>query len=156
DADPAERMDFLQRARRVFEELVRAKPGETDYRYNLAASDVEIAQLRRETGRPDLARESFLRAIEGAERIVREAPHVIMFKAVLAQSLSGLAELLDHEGDEAGALQRQRHAVAIMEGIARGNSQVLRLRRDWSRGLDNLGNKQRDLGQLDEARRSYR
>ena len=44
----------------------------------------------------------------------------------------------------------------MMEGLARGNPQVLRFRRDWSLGLDNLGNKQRDLGHLDEAGRSYR
>jgi serine/threonine-protein kinase len=156
DVDPVERMGLLQRARQVHEELARAEPGLADFRFNLADTDLLIARLRRETGRPDLARESFLRAIEGAERIVREAPHVIPFKALLAGSMSGLAELLDHEGDKAGALERQRHAVAIMEGLARGNPQILRYRRDWSRFLENLGNIKRDLGQLDEAARSYR
>jgi tetratricopeptide (TPR) repeat protein len=156
EVDPAERIGLLQRARQVHEELARAKPEETDFRYNLAQTDLAIARLRRETGRPDLARESFLRALEGAERIVREAPHVTLFKGLLAGSLSGLAELLDHEGDKAGALERQRHAVAITEGMARGNPQVLGYRLAWSGGLDQLGNTQRDLGQLDEARRSFR
>jgi serine/threonine-protein kinase len=154
--DAAERLGLLQRARQLHEELARAKPGEEDYRFNLADTDLAIARLRRETGRPDLARESFLRAIEGAERIVRESPHVTPFKALLSGSLSGLAELLDHEGDKAGALERQRQAVAIMEGLARGNPQILRYRRDWARGLDNVGNIQRGLGQRDEAERSYR
>ena len=43
-----------------------------------------------------------------------------------------------------------------MEAVARGNPEVLKYRKTWSLSLDNLGNKQRDLGQLDEAGRSYR
>jgi serine/threonine-protein kinase len=154
--DTAERLGLLQRARQIHEGLSRAKPDEADYRFNLADTDLAIAWLRREMGRPDLARESFLRAIEGAERISLSRPHVTPFKALLSGSLSGLAELLDHERDKPGALERQRQAVVIMEGLARGNPQVLRFRRDWAHGLDNLGNVQRDLGQLDEAKWAYR
>ena len=99
-------MDLLQRAHQFYDGLSRAKPGVADYRFNLANTDLAIARLRATTGRPDLARESFLKAIEGAERIVRENPHVIPFKAMLSRSLSGMAELLDHEGDKAGALER--------------------------------------------------
>jgi tetratricopeptide (TPR) repeat protein len=155
DGDAAERIGLLQQARQVDEDLARAAPGEADFRYNLADTDLEIAQLQRETGRPDLARESFLKAIAGAERIVREDPHVTPFKGLLAASLSGLAELLDHQGDKAGALERERQAVAIAEAIARGNPQVPRFRSDWSLYLDDLGNIQRDLGRLDEAGRCY-
>jgi serine/threonine-protein kinase len=154
--DAAERLGLLQRARQIHEGLATAKPDEPDYRFNLADTDLAIAWLRRETGRPDLARESFLRAFEGAERIAREHPHVTPFKALLSGSLSGLAEQLDQDRDKPGALERQRQAVAIMEGLARGNPHVLRYRRDWAHGLDNLGNVQRDLGQFDEAKRSYR
>jgi tetratricopeptide (TPR) repeat protein len=148
-------MGFLQQARQVYEELVRERPGENDYHFNVSATNLEIAQLWRETGRPDLARESFLKAIESAERLARQHPHVILVKALLAQSLSGLAELLGYEGDKAAALERLRHAIAITEGIVSGNPQLLRHRRDLSHELDSLGNFQRDLGQLDEARRSY-
>src|SRR5262249_43600870 len=46
--------------------------------------------------------------------------------------------------------------ITIMEDLARGQPQVLRYRRNWSLYLANLGNMKRDLGQLDEAERSYR
>ena len=103
--DAAERMGSLQRARQVYEELAKAEPEEIDYPLQPGRHRPGDRPDPRETGRPDLARESFLRALEGAERIAREAPHVILFKALLAQSLSGLAGLLHHEGDNAGALE---------------------------------------------------
>ena len=84
-----------KRARQVYEELARANPEERTSASTWPTPTWRSPGLHRDAGRPDLARQSFLRAIEGAERIVRETPHVSMFKGLLAQSLSGLAELLE-------------------------------------------------------------
>jgi eukaryotic-like serine/threonine-protein kinase len=153
-ADAAERMDLLKRARQIHEKLTRASPDDEDFQFNLAQTDLEIAGLHRDAGRPDLARQSLTRAIESAERIARANPHVSMFKGLLALSLTGLAELLELDGDKSEALNRQRHAVAIVRGLAQGNPQVFSFRRDLSQGLGILGNIERELGQLDEARRT--
>ena len=48
DRDLAERLDLLQRARQVYADLAKTKPGEADYRFNLAQVDLEIARLRRD------------------------------------------------------------------------------------------------------------
>ena len=78
-------LESHERARVIWERLVRENPSVTEFQSELAESHEYIGVVQRHLGRPSEALESYEKALAIQERLARENPSVTRF-----QSSSGL------------------------------------------------------------------
>jgi tetratricopeptide (TPR) repeat protein len=109
--DPERMLGCLTKARTVWEELVRREPSVPGFRNELGLFAEIIAVLELYAGRPEVALQSYRRAVELRQGLVREFPSVPHYRAALTMSLRDESAALDELGRLADA------EVACREGL---------------------------------------
>ncbi len=153
--DKKDAIQVVGQAIAIFERLVRDHPDVAAYRSGLAASQVNLGDMLRYTGRPDEARAAFARAVAIQERLIRDRPDALDFQIGLARSLAflGAAELSAGRLDDAQAAFER--VLDVGKRLARDHPGVLSHQGWLAGGHTNLGVLYRAAGRLDEARAAF-
>jgi tetratricopeptide (TPR) repeat protein len=106
---------FYERAIRIHDDLVARKPGNREYRFELAKFSGNYAELLRELGSFDLARQNSSRALALIDELVRPAPSLGIEQAD-AHNLRGRILQSEGSGEAPG---EYRQALAMFEDLSK-------------------------------------
>ena len=115
----------LERARQLYQELVRKDPGDREALFGLAESHLHTGQYRQ--------------AIDTAEGLVRLHPEDPRYQRCLADAYNSAASQARNPAEEAARLDSHRKALALREALVRRNPDDPEARRDLGGTLNNLG-----------------
>ena len=115
-----------ERARAIFEDLVRANPTVLHHRNYLTIALINVGDVLRDLGRLAEARDSYARAVALNDVPGQPRSTGLFFQSLLMFSLERLALANGLAGDRAGATADARRAVTLFEGLAsRSNDEWL-------------------------------
>jgi tetratricopeptide (TPR) repeat protein len=136
---PAEALAAHERARDIFERLVRDNPAVTQFQHGLASSHNSNGTMLGATGRPAEALAAFEQARAIFERLARDNPAVTQFERDLAISQNNIGLVLGDTGRPADALAAHEQALDIQERLARDNHSVTQFQSDMAASHNNIG-----------------
>jgi serine/threonine-protein kinase len=136
---PGEAVDSFEKARALFEALVRDRPADPAIRRRLANCYNAISYPLHALGKSDEALKSFEAARAILEALVRENPTATELRRQLAYSETQIGTLLCDTGRCAEALPPYRRAQALLETIAQANPEVAEIRNDLARCYSQIG-----------------
>ncbi len=114
---PAEALESYGLALAILRNLADDNPTVPEFRDRLAGAHTSLADVHRILGRVSEAREEYGRAIATREALLTANPKFTNYVGSLASSIRGLGLLCLATGDDAGAVDAARKAVALYEGL---------------------------------------
>lgn len=137
--DRNEALDAFNRAREVFEQIVRERPDDHDAKSDLALCRNNIALILAREGKTDAALESYRKAIDAQRELVKRFPENEQYRGDLALSCQNLS-LLEHQtGNDEAAGKACMEAIGIEEGLVRRNPRAPRYLSHLATSYTNLG-----------------
>jgi serine/threonine protein kinase/tetratricopeptide (TPR) repeat protein len=155
--DPQKLLGCLERARVLWEELVRREPSVPGFRNELGIFLHVIAGLQLNAGRTEEALQSYRRAVELRGGLVREFPSVPHYRGALAVTLRDESEALVEAGRIRDAEEVCREAREHLRKLV-AEFPAVPAWEDLLTGVidDRLGQILEDSGRLSEAEGFYR
>jgi tetratricopeptide (TPR) repeat protein len=144
-----------RRAREIWEELARSRPGVLFYQYELAINVLNIAYMERELAHMSEAAVAFKEAQQLLSALTKANPAVTSFRSQLGLCEAFLGAVLNETGRSAESLDQYGRARVIFESLVQGNPDFseYQLRLAWVHNC--TGNSLREMGKADDAKRSY-
>jgi serine/threonine-protein kinase len=152
---PTAAKEGFERARAIYEEVVRARPDDPSFGVGLARTCSDLGDLDGDHGRIDEALADYDRARSILAAIHRTAPGVASYRAALANTEHNLAILQRRRGRLDESLAGYRRALDLRRGLARDFPDVAEYRAGVAMSGHNLANVLRDLGRSKEALAAY-
>ena len=132
--------------------LADDEPGSTTYRRDLSVSFERLADLAREAGQGERARELYERSLEIAQGLADDEPGSTTYRRDLSVSFNKLADLAREAGQGERARELYERSLEIRQGLADDEPGSTTYRRDLSVSFERLADLAREAGQGDDAR----
>ncbi|HKI18210.1 MAG TPA: protein kinase, partial [Isosphaeraceae bacterium] len=136
---PQAALASIERARDLYEGLVRDDPADERYQFGLAQVELRLGLLRREQ-RPDHALASYGRAQVSLQDLVRDHPSNDNYQAELGQVLRNLGVLYRALGKPKDALASYEQARSIFQRLVDDHRAIVHYRKGLADCFFNLGN----------------
>jgi tetratricopeptide (TPR) repeat protein len=144
-----------QRARDLWDALVRANPGNEGFEELLASIHSSLGNVYSDWGRPELAEKAYNECLEISEKLaVSHAPDH-PFQATRAMWLNNVAAFYRETGKLDKAEETHRKALAIRKRLFETDHSNQDYQADLAESYFNLGNLARDLGRSSEPEEFY-
>lgn len=138
------------RAVEILEELVATSNSE-DSQADLALCYCNLAAIQAAAERVDVAMESYRRAIDLRESLMRKSPQVVQHRSELGASLNNLALLEISTGDIASAVQSFRLANRLFASLLADFPEEVAYASGWAALLNNQALSLANIDRHDEA-----
>src|SRR5262249_36186862 len=136
---PVEALKSYQKAVQISEELTAAYPSNTKYREDLAAGQEGIGKCLHSLGKNREALLKLAPALDTMKALAAAAPERIALTGAVGRIHDAIGNALLAVGDEKGALENYRQALAIAEELMRRAPSNLYSRRQHADALEALG-----------------
>jgi tetratricopeptide (TPR) repeat protein len=130
----------LREARDLFDELLRERPSDQNYRATWASIFTNLGSIHVDRGRLEDAERSFREGIAVFERLVAANPNVNDYRSGLAESDMQLGWVLVRLGRSPDAHAALRKAVGLTEGLLADEQNSAPYQSMLARGLTQSGN----------------
>jgi len=145
EPEPSKALQAYQKARTLAEELTAGEPSNAKYRKNFAAGQMGIGEALHRLGRNPEALQSLTHAREMMEALEKSASGVdsgadeIRTMCAISRVHRDIADVLLAIGDEKGALQGYRDALASSEKFLRRDPASVYYQRSRADSMESLG-----------------
>jgi len=145
EREPSKALEAYQKAKTLAEELTAGEPSNSKYRKNLAASQMGVGKALHHLDRNREALQSLSRARETMEALVQGAPGVdsaadeIRMMCAASRIHRDIADVQLAIGDEEGALESYRRALASSEEFLRRDPASMYYQRSRADSMESLG-----------------
>jgi tetratricopeptide (TPR) repeat protein len=144
-----------ERARVLFEALVKAQPDVLSYQQNLALTHNNLGNLLRELGKREEALVQHRQAGELRQQLVKAQPELHEYQNDLASTHHNLGLLLKDLGKHDEALLEYRQAYDLRQKLVKAQPELHEYQDDLATMHKSLGLLLRELGKREQALKEY-